>query len=191
MQSIRGAKLRQSVIQIGQVFSGPTTFPISWQSNLRQTGGGSQMRWRRRATKVRQILRAILLSSLICHSAAPRRSGRIRKGKDPAPPTPEDVGHAPTRGKKRDQPEVIDESSEPTPRKRDAPTFNIVVNSPPPSRPKQRLRTNEAGDAADVPDVSESAPEQLWAATGDVRDNNCLCILLKLAFALGPMRAMH
>ena len=99
---------------------------------------------------------------------------RKAKEKAPAPPTLDIDGDGPTRGQKRaaagDQSEVVDESSEPTPRKpMRSPTFNVVINSPPLNRPKQRIRTNEAGDAADIPDTSESVLDrQLWVGTGKV-----------------------
>jgi hypothetical protein len=127
----------------------------------------------------------IFLTSLLCHLGAPRRSGRINKGKAPVLPTSDDVGDAPTRGQKRiaaaDRPEIIDDDpSEPTPRKgKSAPTFHVVIQSPPSTRPKRRMRKNEAGDAVDVPDVSESASEQLWVGVGAVCNHNYLHLLTR------------
>jgi hypothetical protein len=82
----------------------------------------------------------------------------------PAPST-SDVG--PKRGRKRsaavaDEAEVVEDlSDDPTPRKgKRAPTFSVVIDSPPIARAKQRIRANEAGDAIDVP--------ERWVGRGEV-----------------------
>jgi hypothetical protein len=56
--------------------------------------------------------------------------------------------------------------SDPTPRKGDnTPTFSVIIESPK-NRAKQRIRINEAGEAADVPD---NGSEELWVGRGAVR----------------------
>jgi hypothetical protein len=93
------------------------------------------------------------------------------KGKAAAPPPSE---LAATRGQKRtapaaEQPENYSDDGEPTPHKGEthvsAPKFQVVVQSPPATRAKQRLRTNEAGDAIDIPD---SPSEKMWVGRGKV-----------------------
>jgi hypothetical protein len=65
------------------------------------------------------------------------------------------------------------EDGDPTPRKAGkpsgAPEFHIIVDSPPHTRAKQCIRTNEAGDALDVP---EPPLVKLWVGRGDVHFHN-------------------
>jgi hypothetical protein len=74
-----------------------------------------------------------------------------------------------------EQADLMDDSedSDLTPRKAgkpsSAPEFHIVVDSPPHTCAKQHIRTNEAGDALDVP---EPLPVKLWVGRGDVHFQN-------------------
>ena len=84
----------------------------------------------------------------------------------------EDEGEDDDEGEDEDDDDV---SGDPTPRKAKAPPrhpeVSIVVDSPPRTRPKQRIRVNEAGDAVasrppldDVSGVSQG----VWVRRGDV-----------------------
>jgi hypothetical protein len=114
-------------------------------------------------------------------------SAQLKKGTDLAPPASDIVikgkgkGGVPAtsdiatkRGRKRtapaaEQPEEVNDSddSKLTPRKAEtpagAPKYQVVIQSPPRTRAKQRIRTNEAGDAIDVP---QSPSDRLWVGRG-------------------------
>jgi hypothetical protein len=109
---------------------------------------------------------------------------------DPAPPTSD---AALKRGRKRtapvaEQPEEVydSEDDEQTPRKPGVPTDvpEVLVNSPPTSRPKQRIRKNEAGDAVDVIPEPSAKP---WVGTGDVSLSYSFAYSYQLTHHLGPM----
>ncbi|KAI9441098.1 hypothetical protein BJY52DRAFT_1229420 [Lactarius psammicola] len=106
-----------------------------------------------------------------------RRSGRINKGKAPAPPDVEPVPALQQRGKKRSAVESTGDSDKTARRAVVPPSRRVVVKSPPEARrPKQRLRIGEDGQAAE-PVLSEEqdtgAPEGVWVGRGEDRCNEC------------------
>jgi hypothetical protein len=107
-----------------------------------------------------------------------RRSGRSNKGKAPAMPDAMEVDQ-PKRGKKRSAPTAArgDEEhssgnsggegdGDPTPRKTATghPLFNVVINSPPNTRPKQRLRMDAETEAAETSVAEKAAAVEKAAA---------------------------
>ena len=103
---------------------------------------------------------------------------------------------APKRGRKRsaavsEQTDVAEDSEdgEPTPRKAETSIGEqecyVLIESTPKARAKQRIRTNEAGDAIDITEVISG----LYIGKGDV------CIVHHLMFhtltcCIGPMQAL-
>ncbi|KAI9451162.1 hypothetical protein BJY52DRAFT_1226782 [Lactarius psammicola] len=115
-----------------------------------------------------------------------RRSGRINKGKAPAPPDVEPVPALQQRGKKRSAAESTGDSDKTARRAVAPPSRRVVVKSPPEARrPKQRIRIGEDGQAAE-PVLSEEqdtgAPEGVWVGRGEDRcveckqSNETLCV---------------
>ncbi|KAI9442071.1 hypothetical protein BJY52DRAFT_1194814 [Lactarius psammicola] len=106
-----------------------------------------------------------------------RHSGRINKGKAPAPPDVEPVPALQQRGKKCSTVESTGDSDKTARRAVAPPSRRVVVKSPPEAhRPKQRLRIGEDGQAAE-PVLSEEqdtgAPEGVWVGRGEDRCNEC------------------
>ena len=142
---------------------------------------------------------------LLKMSAGCHQSKRLNKGKPPAPPD-EDVEVEPKkRGRKRtaeravdavdEDEEMNDADGDPTPRKETTmsdthPPFHVVVRSPTHTRPKQRLRVNEAGDAVSPPTAPVPTPV-LWLGRGPVSSINTFTIVFDSNSDLGQMHAMH
>jgi hypothetical protein len=95
-----------------------------------------------------------------------RRSGRKNKGKAPALPDAMEVD-PPQRGRKRSAPTAAhddgdnkggDHDGDPTPRKTTAsagrPKLMVVIQSPPHTRPAQRLRIDVDAEAAEVDELA-------------------------------------
>ncbi|KAI9431751.1 hypothetical protein BJY52DRAFT_1232046 [Lactarius psammicola] len=106
-----------------------------------------------------------------------RRSGRINKGKAPAPPDMEPA-HAPQqRGKKRSAAESTGDTVKTARRAVAPPSRRVVVKSPPEARrPKQRLRIGEDGQAAELvlsEEQDTGAPEGMWVGRGEDRCQEC------------------
>ena len=93
--------------------------------------------------------------------------GRHRK-RDTDDDTKPVVSTVPTVHEVDDKDELMDD---PTPQKKGkgkaklSTQVQVVVDSPPQLRPKQRIQTNEASDAIDAAAVKARD----WVATGDVR----------------------
>jgi hypothetical protein len=137
-------------------------------------------------------------------STGRRQSKRINKGKAPAPPDSHiDIEH-PKRGRKRTAEGAVDEvdkdeemgdgEGDPTPRKGKTsvghPTFDVVVDSPPHTRPKQRLRVNEAGDAVSPPSAPGLTPV-VWLGRGPVCSIKSFTFLLNSISDPGQMCAVR
>ncbi|KAI9450311.1 hypothetical protein BJY52DRAFT_1227283 [Lactarius psammicola] len=98
-------------------------------------------------------------------------SGRINKGKVPAPPDMEPA-HAPQqRGKKRSAVESTGDTVKTVCRTVAPPSHRVVIKSPPEARcPKQRLRIREDGQAAELvlsEEQDTGALEGMWVGRGE------------------------
>ncbi|KAI9437074.1 hypothetical protein BJY52DRAFT_1230250 [Lactarius psammicola] len=100
------------------------------------------------------------------------RSGRINKGKAPAPPDVEPIPALQQRGKKCSVAESTGDSDKTTCHAVAPPSCRVVVKSPPEAhRPKQHIRIGEDGQAAE-PVLSEEqdtgALEGVWVGRGEM-----------------------
>ena len=121
-----------------------------------------------------------------------RRSGRINKGKAPAPPDVEPVPAPQQRGRKRSAVESTGDTDKTVRRTVAPPSRRVVVKSPPEARrPKQRLRIGEDGQAAELvlsEEQDTGAPEGVWVGRGEVCANIALLYSHMLTPILHPSR---
>ncbi|KAI9430579.1 hypothetical protein BJY52DRAFT_1232390 [Lactarius psammicola] len=106
-----------------------------------------------------------------------RRSGRINKGKAPAPPDVEPIPALQQHGKKRSVVESTGDSNKTARRAVMPPSRRVVVKSPPEAcRPKQCLHIGEDGQATELvlsEEQDTGAPEGVWVGRGEDQCVEC------------------
>ncbi|KAI9437878.1 hypothetical protein BJY52DRAFT_1229991 [Lactarius psammicola] len=106
-----------------------------------------------------------------------RHSGRINKGKAPAPPDVEPIPALQQCGKKRSAVESTGNSDKTARRTVAPPSHRVVVKSPPEAHhPKQRLRIGEDGQATELvlsEEQDTGALEGMWVGRGKDRCQEC------------------